>query len=57
MTSNIAIGSSKDFIENLYKSIRKYITEGGEYTGKIIAFLKKQWCYCIIRYEQNYLFS
>ncbi len=33
--------SSKDFIENPYKSIRKYITEGGEYTGKVIGFPKK----------------
>lgn len=32
--------SSKDFIENPYKNIRKYITEGGEYTGKVIAFPK-----------------
>ena len=33
--------SAKDFIENPYKSIRKYITEGGEYTGKVVAFPKK----------------
>ena len=33
--------SAKDFISNPYISIRKYITEGGEYTGKIIAFPKK----------------
>lgn len=32
--------SSKDFIENPYKNIRRYITEGGEYTGKVIAFPK-----------------
>lgn len=32
--------SSKDFLENPYKSIRKYITEGGEYTGRVIAFPK-----------------
>lgn len=32
--------SSKDFIENPYKNIRKYITENGEYTGKVIAFPK-----------------
>lgn len=32
--------SSKDFIENPYKNIRKYITEQGEYTGKVIAFPK-----------------
>ena len=32
--------SAKDFIENPYKNIRKYITEGGEYTGKVIAFPK-----------------
>ena len=38
---NIFELSSKDFIENPYKNIRKYITEGGEYTGKVIAFPKK----------------
>lgn len=32
--------SSKDFVENPYKNIRKYITEGGEYTGTVIAFPK-----------------
>lgn len=39
--SNIFELSSKDFVENPYKNIRKYITEGGEYTGKVIAFPKK----------------
>lgn len=38
--NNVFELSSKDFIENPYKSIRKYITEGGEYTGKVIAFPK-----------------
>ncbi len=33
--------SSKEFIENPYKDIRKYIIEYGEYTGKVIAFPKK----------------
>lgn len=33
--------SSKDFIENPYKNIRKYITENGEYTGRVIAFPKR----------------
>lgn len=32
--------SAKDFIENPYKNIRKYLIEGGEYTGKVIAFPK-----------------
>lgn len=32
--------SSKDFLENPYKNIRKFTTEGGEYTGKVIAFPK-----------------
>lgn len=32
---------SKCFLENPYKYIRKYITENGEYTGKVIAFPKK----------------
>ena len=41
ISNNIFDLSSKDFIENPYKNIRKYITEGGEYTGKVIAFPKK----------------
>ena len=32
--------SAKDFIQNPYKNIRKYITELGEYTGKVISFPK-----------------
>ena len=32
--------SSKDFLENPYKNVRKFTTEGGEYTGKVIAFPK-----------------
>ena len=32
---------AKCFTENPYKNIRKFITEGGEYTGKVIAFPKK----------------
>ena len=32
--------SAKEFITNPYKNIRKYITEGGEYTAKVIAFPK-----------------
>lgn len=39
--NNIFELSSKDFVENPYKNIRKYIAEGGEYTGKVIAFPKK----------------
>lgn len=38
---NIFELAAKDFIKNPYKNIRKYITEGGEYTGKVIAFPKK----------------
>lgn len=38
--NNIFELSSKDFIENPYKNIRKYITESGEYTGRVIAFPK-----------------
>ena len=34
--------SAKDLIENPYKNIRKYITEGGEYIGKIIGYPKKR---------------
>ncbi len=32
--------SSKEFTTNPFKSIRKYIVEDGEYTGKVIAFPK-----------------
>lgn len=32
--------SSKDFEHNPFSDIRKYITENGEYTGKVIAFPK-----------------
>lgn len=39
--NNIFELSAKDFIEDPFKNIRKYITEGGEYTGKVIAFPKK----------------
>ncbi len=37
---NIFELSAKDFISNPYTNIRKYITEDGEYTGKVIAFPK-----------------
>ena len=39
--NNIYCLSAKDFTQNPFKNIRKYITEGGEYTGKVIAFPKK----------------
>jgi len=32
---------AKCFLENPFRNIRKYITENGEYTGKVIAFPKK----------------
>ena len=38
--NNIFELSAKEFITNPYKSIRRYIIEGGEYTGKVIAFPK-----------------
>ncbi len=38
---NIFELSAKDFTENPFKNIRKYIVENGEYTGKVIAFPKK----------------
>ncbi len=34
--------SAKDLIENPYKNIRKYITEGGEYIGKVIGYPKQR---------------
>lgn len=33
--------SAKDFENNPFTDIRKYITENGEYTGKVVAFPKK----------------
>lgn len=41
MQNNIFDLSSKDFVENPYTNIRKYIIENGEYTGKVIAFPKQ----------------
>lgn len=38
---NIFELDAKCFIENPYKNVRKYIIEQGEYTGKVIAFPKK----------------
>lgn len=34
--------SAKDLIENPYKHIRKYITEGGEYIGTLIGYPKQR---------------
>ena len=39
--NNIFILSAKDFLENPFKDIRKYITEKGEYTGRVIGFPPK----------------
>ena len=39
--NNIYELDAKCFLENPFKNIRKYITENGEYTGKVIAFPKK----------------
>lgn len=39
--NNVFELSAKDFTENPFKSIRKYIVENGEYTGKVIAFPKQ----------------
>ena len=39
--NNVFELSAKDFITNPYTNIRKYITENGEYTGKVVAFPKK----------------
>ena len=38
---NIFNLSGKDLLENPFKNIRKYITENGEYIGKVIAFPKQ----------------
>ncbi len=37
---NIFELSAKEFVENPFKNIRRYITENGEYTGTVIAFPK-----------------
>ena len=39
--NNIYELNSKDFIDNPFKNIRKYIMENGEYTGKVIGFPKQ----------------
>ncbi len=41
ISKGIFVLSAKDFLENPFRNIRKYITESGEYTGKVIAFPKK----------------
>lgn len=41
INKNIYELDAKCLIENPYKNIRKYLTEYGEYTGKVIAFPKK----------------
>lgn len=40
ISKEIFVLSAKDFTENPFKNIRKYIIENGEYTGKVIAFPK-----------------
>ena len=40
--NNIYELSAKDFEENPYKNIRKYISLNGEYTGNVIAFPKQK---------------
>lgn len=40
VANNVFELSCKDFTENPYKNIRKYIVENGEYTGIVIAFPK-----------------
>lgn len=41
ISKEIFVLSAKDFTENPFKNIRKYIVENGEYTGKVIAFPKQ----------------
>lgn len=40
LENNIFELDAKCFLENPYNYVRKYITEGGEYTGQVIAFPK-----------------
>ena len=40
--NNVFELSAKDFGENPFKNIRKYITLNGEYTGTVIAFPKNK---------------
>lgn len=42
IANNLFELSAKDLIENPYNNIRKYITEGGEYIGKVIGYPKQQ---------------
>lgn len=41
ISNNIFVLSAKEFVENPFKNIRKFIVEHGEYTGKVIAFPKQ----------------
>lgn len=41
ISKEIFVLSAKDFTENPFKNIRKYIVEKGEYTGRVIAFPKQ----------------
>ena len=41
ISKGLFVLSAKDFLDNPFKNIRKYIIEGGEYTGKVIAFPKQ----------------
>lgn len=40
ISKNIFELTAKDFTQNPFSDIRKYITENGEYTGKVVAFPK-----------------
>ncbi len=40
--NNIYELSAKDFEENPFKNLRKYISVNGEYTGNVIAFPKQK---------------
>lgn len=50
--NNIYELDAKYFLDNPYKAIRKFITEYGEYTGKVVAFPKKN-SGIIVQLEQS----
>lgn len=51
--NNIFELSAKDFTENPFRNIRKYIVENGEYTGKVIAFPKQNSGIIVQLYNSN----
>lgn len=51
--NDIYVLSAKEFTDNPFINIRKYITENGEYTGKVIAFPKQNSGIIVQLYNTN----